>query len=46
VQIETNIDHEKQETLKELKVLREQREKEHKAAQDRIKKLLESKDEI
>jgi flagellar motor switch protein FliM len=46
VQIETNIDHEKQETLKELKELREEREKEHKAAQERIKKLLETKDDI
>ena len=45
VQINTNIDHEKQETLNDLRILREDREAKLKSANDAIAKLLETKDD-
>jgi flagellar motor switch protein FliM len=46
VQIKTNIDHEKQETLKELKDLREERENQTRKANEAIAKLLDTKEEF
>ncbi len=46
VQIRTNLDHEKQETLGELKILREERETTLNNANEAIAKLLNTKDEF
>ena len=46
VQIQSNIDHEKQETLKELRILREEREEKLRKANEAIAKLLDTKDEF
>jgi flagellar motor switch protein FliM len=46
VQIKSNIDHEKQETLSELQALREQRDEVQKKANEAIAKLLDTKDEF
>jgi len=46
VQIKTNIDHEKQETLSKLKVLRHERDIATKKANDAIARLLDTKDEF
>ncbi len=45
-QIKTNLDHEKQETLGELKILREEREESHKKATEAITRLLDTKNEF
>ncbi len=45
VQIKTNIDHEKMETLEKLRILREKREEEQRLKNERIAKLLETKNE-
>ena len=46
VQIKSNIDHEKQETLNNLKVLREDRELSMKQANEAIIRLLDTKNEF
>ena len=46
VQIKTNVDHEKQETLASLKTLREEREEARKKANEAIAKLLAEKDDF
>lgn len=46
VQIQTNVDHEKMETLEKLKVFREEREENEKLQRERIAKLIESKNDI
>jgi len=46
VQIKSNIDHEKMETLKTLKELNEKRESELKKSQEAIERLLKTKDEF
>jgi flagellar motor switch protein FliM len=45
VQIETNVDHEKMETLEKLKVLREDRERKQKEQNERIARLIETKND-
>ena len=46
IQIQTNIDHEKMETLEILKELREEREEKIREQNEKIARLLETKDEI
>jgi len=45
VQIETNVDHEKMDTLEQLKNLREDREEKEKLKREQIARLIETKDE-
>ncbi|MEA3353980.1 MAG: flagellar motor switch protein FliM [Campylobacterota bacterium] len=46
IQIKSNVDHEKMETLRSLKSLKETRVEETKQANDAIKKLLDSRDDL
>jgi len=46
VQIQTNIDHEKQETLAQLKALKEERDEKLRSANKTIAKLLDTKDDF
>jgi flagellar motor switch protein FliM len=46
IQIKTNLDREKQETLKQLQEFREERDEAHKHAQEAIARLLNTKDEF
>jgi len=46
VQIKSSVDHEKQETLQSLKILREQREEEIKKSNELVSMLLNTKDEF
>ena len=46
VQILTNIDHEKQETLKKLEALRKERIEKEQKAREKIARLLETRDEV
>jgi len=46
VQIQTNLDHEKMETLEKLRILREEREEAIRLQHEKIAKLLETKDEF
>jgi flagellar motor switch protein FliM len=45
VQIQTNVDHEKMETLENLKILREEREENERIQKEKIARLLETKNE-
>ena len=46
VQIKTNIDHEKQETLEKLKILRSERDEATRLANEAVAKLLDTKDDF
>jgi len=46
VQILTNVDHEKMETLEKLRILREEREEKQRIQNEKIARLLETKDEF
>jgi flagellar motor switch protein FliM len=46
VQIQTNVDHEKMETLEKLRILREEREENEKIQKEKIARLIETKNEF
>ena len=46
VQIQTNVDHEKMDTLEKLRVLREEREEQERIQREKIAKLIETKNDF
>jgi flagellar motor switch protein FliM len=46
VQIQTNVDHEKMDTLDKLKVFREEREEKERIQKEKIARLIETKSEF